>query len=84
MVDVVKAYRGLAEHLACDGPGGHAHRGTCQHGGNKPSKRQGMDGKEVAAARGEGGRRWCTGGRRAGGEVSQVKILFGGTGLPSP
>jgi hypothetical protein len=35
---VDEAYRGrLAERLACDGPGGHAQGGTCQHGEIEPS-----------------------------------------------
>lgn len=33
------AYRGLAECLACDGPGGHAREGAGQHDGIKPSNR---------------------------------------------
>lgn len=37
VVEMVEAYRGLAERLACDGPGGHAHQGTCQHDWNRPS-----------------------------------------------
>lgn len=30
-------YSGLAERLACDGPGGHAHERTGQHDENRPS-----------------------------------------------
>lgn len=44
---VDEAYRGrLAERLACDGPGGHAQGGTCQHGEIEPSDQYGWMGAQ--------------------------------------
>lgn len=68
---VLAAYRGLAERLACDGPGGHARKGTGQHVEFKPSNQQ-SDGWEGIGSqkREEGGGEGVVAGRSAGSDAS--------------
>lgn len=81
---VMRAYRGLADRLASEGPGGHARNGTAQHDEFRPSDRLAMDvkGRDSLRARrrrgGEGGWVHRRGAVKRCELRSKVKFLAGG------